>query len=75
MFGGAIDTITKAFARRQNQMTIQKIFNPSPDITAYELAQLMSKIRPFFGPEVIFGVDQWSALDKSLRRHFRDKDA
>ena len=53
-------------------MVIHATFEPQPDITAYELALIVSKgFGNFMNQMTRFEQAKWDALDPSLKRHFR----
>jgi len=47
------------------EIKYETIWNPQPDITAYELAQCMLYIM-----SRLHDIDTWDKLDKSITRHF-----
>jgi len=53
-----------------------KYFVPQPDITAYDLAQLVANFGgiepPGSASGIVFGAAQWSGLPDTLKRHFAD---
>jgi hypothetical protein len=49
---------------------IEAKFNPLPDITAYELAIIVSKRTGYQTGTVRFDPDKWENLDHSIKRHF-----
>lgn len=53
---------------------IKARFVPKEDITVYELAQVVAKMR---GPTevVCFGRQQWETLAPGIKRHFELEDA
>jgi len=54
---------------------IRKKFVPQPDITAYEVAYILSHCNMWTLPayEVNFRDEQWNNLDPKYQRHFEDK--
>lgn len=47
-------------------------FEPLPDITTYELAQLVANFAGYCAPKngVLFDLEAWDNLSQSLKRHF-----
>jgi len=52
-------------------MVIHATFEPQPDITAYELALIVSKTFGSLMNRIRFDQAKWDALDPTLKRHFR----
>jgi hypothetical protein len=49
---------------------IEAIFDPSEDITAYELAVIVKKMPAFRNATIRFTAEQWQTLDPAVKRHF-----
>jgi hypothetical protein len=53
---------------------IEAKFVPQPDITAYELAVIVSKTRGYNAEVIRFTTAQWESLDPAICRHFSKED-
>lgn len=52
------------------------LFDPRPDITAYELAYILTKASNIYTASkagVIINTDQWETMPDIVRRHFFEK--
>lgn len=54
-------------------MALQKVFQPQPDITAYELARIAPYLTGSF--TVVLSDKEWNNLPNVLQRHFLDGPA
>lgn len=55
---------------------IKKKFVPKSDITAYEVAYILSRCNMWTLPahEVNFPEEKWNALEPQYKRHFEDRE-
>lgn len=59
--------------RSKKPSEVRVVFEPKPDITTFELAQILSRCDRLYGLIVVEAV-MWEAVAPELKRHFSEFD-